>query len=218
MKAYNYSYFKLTYDSPSSSGEIKLVHTSKAMDKMGKEWVKRAKERLLHQDKKATGQLIKSLDYKVSVSNNVIYLELLGMPYGDFVQFGVQGAGPYTPPRNPTGKSTKPYENRAPDSPFKFGSKSGQGSIYTAIREWIGVKRFQFRDQLGRFLSYDAMTFPITRNVWRYGIAPTDYVQITMKPTFRRHGEQVKLAIVKDMANYMNKDMKSTDFTFEMII
>ena len=61
------------------------------MDKMGKEWVKRAKERLLHQDKKATGQLIKSLDYKVSVSNNVIYLELLGMPYGDFVQFGVQG-------------------------------------------------------------------------------------------------------------------------------
>jgi len=218
MKAYNYSYFKLTYDSKESSGEVKLVHASGALDRMGEEWVRLAKERLLHEDKRATGQLIKSLGYKASVSNNVLYLELIGMPYGDFVQFGVQGAGPYTPPRNPTGKSTKPYENRAPDSPFKFGTGKSPGSIYTAIRKWIGVKRFQFRDELGRFLSYDAMTYPITRNVWQYGIAPTDYVKITMKPTFKRHGELVKLALVKDMANYMNKDMKSADFTIEMII
>jgi hypothetical protein len=218
MKAYDYSYFKLTYASKESSGEVKLVHTGRALDRMGEEWVRKAQERLETEDKKASGKLLNSLGYKASVKNNTIYLELTGLPYGDFVQFGVQGAGPYTPPKNPTGKSMRPYMNRAPNSPFRFGSGQSGGSISKAIRKWIGIKRFQWRDELGRFLSYDAMTFPITRSVWRYGIAPTDFIVINMKPVMKAHGELVKLAIVKDMANYMNKDMKSTEFTFELVI
>ena len=157
-------FFKLTYDSFESSGEVKLFHTQKVLDSMGKDWVSRARATLTRKDKNATGALHKSLEYTVTVKNNVITMGLQGEPYGVFVQYGVQGAGPFVPPKNPHPYATKPYINRAPDSPFKFGSGSGGGSISVAIRKWVKDKQLEWRGLDGRFLSYDPYGIMVRRD------------------------------------------------------
>jgi hypothetical protein len=211
-------FFKLTYDSFESSGEVKLFHTQKVLDSMGKDWVSRARATLTRKDKNATGALHKSLEYTVTVKNNVITMGLQGEPYGVFVQYGVQGAGPFVPPKNPHPYATKPYINRAPDSPFKFGSGSGGGSISVAIRKWVKDKQLEWRGLDGRFLSYDQMTPIIVRSVFQYGIEPTDFGGYIMPRLVAKYKGRMGLSLAKDIANHMNKDVFPEPLEFEIVI
>lgn len=213
-----YKFFKLTYDSKEASGEVKLFHTQKVLDTMGKDWVKRARITLTKKDKNATGALHESLEYNVQVNNNVITIGLRGEPYGVFVQYGVQGAGPYVPPKNPHPYATKPYVNRAPNSPFKFGSGSGGGSINTAIRKWVQDRQIQWRDLSGRFMSYDRMTPIIVRSVFQYGIEPTDFGAYIMPRLIEKYKGSLNLALAKDIANYMNKEVFPEPLEFEIVL
>lgn len=213
-----YKFFKLTYDSIESSGEVKLFHTQKVLDNIGKDWVKRARMTLTKKDKNTTKGLYESLEYYVEVKKNQIIIGLRGAPYGVFVQYGVQGAGPYTPPKNPHPFATKPYINRAPESPFKFGSNSGGGSMTTAIRKWVQDKQIQWRDLSGRFMSYDKMTPVIVRSVYQYGIEPTDFAAYQMPRLVQKYKGQLNLALVKDIANHMNKDVFPEPLEFEIVI
>ena len=218
-----YKFLKLKYDasarsSARSAGDIKLFHTQKVLDRMGKDWVSRARGTLTRKDKNATGALHKSLEYTVSVKDNVIIMGLQSEFYGLFVQYGVQGAGPFVPPKNPHPYATKPYINRAPDSPFKFGSGSGGGSISSAIRKWVKDRGIQWRGLDGRFMTYDQMTPIIVRSVYQYGIEPTDFGGYIMPRLVAKYKANLNLALVKDMANHMNEKMFSTPLEFEIAI
>jgi hypothetical protein len=83
--------------------------------------------------------------------------------YGAFVDKGVKG---------------KTSSIKAPNSPFKFGSGSGQKVGLTAgIKKWVRQKGFQFRSKeegsKGRFLSYDSTAYLITRSIFNKGIKPS---------------------------------------------
>ena len=214
-----YKFFKLTYEPIESSGEIKLVHTQKVLEEWGKDWVRRSRQNLTRLDKNASKALYKSLDYTLKVKNNNIIIGLEALGYADFVEYGVQGAGPYTPPKNPSGKSTKPYINRAPGSPFKFGSKTGEkGGLTTGIRSWVQDRKVRFKDTLGRYMSYDAMTPIISRNVYRYGIEPTDFAYSVMPRLVKKYKARFQLALAKDIANHMGKEVFPKPLIFEIVI
>jgi len=215
------TYLKITIvGADKEEHELVLRHYEAALRKAGQEWVEHSRRYLAHQDKNASGDLSKSLEYYIDIDddNSTIKLGLRGEGYGDFIEYGVQGAGPYTPPRNPTGKAIRPYINRAPKSPFKFGSGKGSGSIRDGIRKWLGNRRFQWRNDKGQFMSYDSMVFPITRNVWRYGIEPTPYLAHGLQVVAQKHKAAMLFAFTKDMANYMSSEEFTNKVEVEIVL
>jgi len=215
------TYLKLTYvGADGEEHEVELRHYGAALRKAGADWVQYARRYLAQEDKNASGDLSKSLQYYVKIDDKgtSAIIGMKGEGYGDFVEYGVQGAGPFTPPRNPTGKAIRPYINRAPQSPFKFGSGKGKGSIFEGIRKWLGNRRFQWRNDKGQFMSYDRMTFPITRNVWRYGIEPTPYLSHGLQVMVKKHEANLQFGFVKDMANYMNSDEFTNEIKIEIVL
>ena len=217
MALYDRKILKLTWDSSSTGiNKVKMSATTDVLHRMSDAWVRDARQLLEQGDKNASGKLSDSLGVKIKAKGAKLSLSLMGMPYGPYVDQGVQGAGPFTPPKNPTGKSTKPYINRAPDSPFKFGSKQGQGSIRTGIRDWLGIKRFQFRDERGRFMSYDQMTTIISRSVYRYGLEPYPFIEAPYKDAWRRYQGKLSGAFKTDIRKYFDGKEFPTNFKLKI--
>lgn len=216
----NYNkFFKLTYEPIESKGEVKLVHTTKVLNAWGKDWVRRARGKLTAEDKNTTKALYNSLEHRITVEENVITISLWGEDYGNFVHYGVQGAGPYVPPKNPSGLSRKPYINRAPDSPFKFGSNTGPtGGLSAGIRKWVADRGLRWRDMSGRFMSYDKMAPRITKNVFQYGIEPTDFAEFVMERLVKKYRARFQLALAKDIANHMTEEVFTEAIEFEILI
>ena len=217
MALYDRKVLKLTWEnSEKGTTKVKLASTTDVLHAMSDAWVRQAQELLAAGDKNASGKLSDSLGVKLKAKKTKLSLSMMGMPYGQYVDQGVQGAGPFTPPKNPTGKSTKPYINRAPDSPFKFGSGQGQGSIRTGIRDWLGYKRFQFRDDRGRFMSYDQMTGFISRSVYRYGLEPYPFIEKPYKETWRRYQGKLAGAFKTDIRKYFDGKEYPTNFKLKI--
>ena len=218
MALYDRKILKLTWQT-SNEGvkKVKLKNTTDVLHRMGDQWVRDAKKALVAGDKVASGRLKDSLGVKLKVKNDtIIQMAMMGQPYGPYVDQGVQGAGPFTPPKNPSGKSTKPYTNRAPDSPFKFGSKTGKGKIREGILGWLRTKRFQFRDDAGRFMSYEQMSYPISRNVYRYGIEPFPFIQKPWEAAWRRWNGKLAGAWKVDIRTYMASNEFPTKFKIKI--
>jgi len=218
MALYDRKILKLTWqNSQTGTNKVKLQYTTDILHKMSDAWVELARKKLDAGDKNASGNLRNSLSVKIGVKDDqFIQLGFMALPYGMFVDQGVQGAGPFTPPKNPTGKSTKPYENRAPNSPFKFGSGSGRGKIRDGILSWLSYRRFQFRDDRGRFMSYDSMSYIISRSVYRYGIEPYPFVEDPYNKVIRKYQSQLAFYFGKDLAKYMDGKEYPTNWQFKL--
>ena len=128
-------------------------------------------------NKTNTGRLKKSLRFEIREIEGAIVLELLSAPYSEFVRLGVQGVGP--------GK------NKAPGSPFKFGTGTGKpGGLRGAIDKWVITKGLNnVRDKQGRFIKRKSLVFLISRSIYRFGIAPTNFIF----PFFKRLDELTAL-------------------------
>jgi len=128
-------------------------------------------------NKTNTGRLKKSLRFEVREIEGAIVMELLSAPYSEYVRLGVQGIGP--------GK------NKAPGSPFKFGTKTGKkGGLRASIDKWVITKGLNnVRDAKGRFIKRKSLVFLISRSIYRFGIAPTNFIF----PFFKRLDELTAL-------------------------
>ena len=80
--------------------------------------------------------------------------------YGQFLDLGVKG---------------KVSSQRAPNSPFKYGSGTGKkGGLTEGIRGWVKARRFQFKNrETGKFMSYEQTAQLITRSIYLKGTKPT---------------------------------------------
>ena len=79
--------------------------------------------------------------------------------YGVFVDKGVRGK-----------TSTYP-ETAASLSQFQYGSGNfPKGGLTEGINEWMKKKRFQWRDERGRFMSYESMSYIIARSIYNKGL------------------------------------------------
>lgn len=141
---------------------IHLLMTFKNVDevvnKYGKYVVQQSKSNLT-KDKKGGGDLYNSVSYKIEKSQDDFLLEFLMEDYGAFVDRGVKGK-----------TSTYPQTSAAL-SKFQYGSGTGpKGGLTKGIRKWLQKKRFQFRDKKGRFMSYESMTFLISRSIYNKGL------------------------------------------------
>ena len=114
---------------------------------------------------KAGGDLDNSLSYTFDKSQNQFLLDFLMEDYGVFVDKGVKG------------KTSKYPETAASLSQFQYGSGTGEkGGLTKALynaetkKGWLKKKKFQWRDERGRFMSYESMTYLIARSIYNKGL------------------------------------------------
>ena len=133
-------------------------NVDEVVNKYAKYVVQQSKSNLT-KDKKGGGDLYNSVSYKIEKSQDDFLLEFLMQDYGAFVDRGVKGK-----------TSTYP-ETSAALSKFQYGSGTGpKGGLTKGIAKWLRKKRFQFRDKQGRFMSYDSMTYLISRSIYNKGL------------------------------------------------
>lgn len=149
-----------------------------ALEAFGKRVQQQARSNLSKAGKKNTGGLYNSIGYNVQVHKNSFHFGITMADYGTFIDQGVKG---------------KTSSARAPRSPFRFGSGRGQkGGLTDGIEGWVKSKRIQFKDRKsGKFLSYKATSFLITRSVYNKGIEATDFITKPFKNEFRKLPEEI---------------------------
>lgn len=168
---------------------MKFKNVDEAVNKFGKYVVQQSKSNLTR-DKKGGGDLYNSVIYKIEKSQDDFLLEFLMEDYGAFVDKGVKGK-----------TSTYP-ETSAALSKFQYGSGTGvKGGLTKGIRKWLQKKRFQFRDKQGRFMSYESMTYIISRSIYNKGIKANLF--------FTKPFEAGLRVLSKDLGNAFLLDVES---------
>lgn len=154
------------------------------LHKFGKYVVQQSKSNLSKKKKKDTSRLYNGVNYKVEVSNKITTLTFDfkdANDYWEFVDKGVKGV-----------KSGA----KAPTSPFQFGTGTGKsGGLTQGIQGWVKRKRIQFKERrTGKFLSYNATAFLITRSIWNKGLATTNFFTKPFEQAFQRLPEDIYAA------------------------
>jgi hypothetical protein len=138
---------------------LKLEKVNKTIQMFRDYVIREAKDNLKRTGHNNTSSLANSLKGEIVVDDKYAIVGFKMNDYGTFVDLGVKG---------------KTSSNRAPNSPYKFGSGTGRkGGLTQGINKWVKQKGFQFRDKRGRFLSYDSTAYLITRSIFHKGIKPS---------------------------------------------
>jgi hypothetical protein len=177
-----------------------MTQLKKALQKVGKIWRKNARISLRMQDKVNTGALYNSMSVTVGEDKDGYFVNITPqVHYWEFVDKGVQGAS-----RNAF--------TRQSESPFKFGSGNGPSGLRGAIDKWVRKKGFQFQSReegsKGRFLSYEATAFMVSRAVWHRGLKPTFFISDTRKRLKVKALQWLGKALGEDVASALRLNLK----------
>ena len=161
-----------------------------ALQKFTKYVVSQSRANLTRKDKNVRGNLYKSVKGDSFVGKNSIGVYFEMEEYGEFQDQGVKG---------------KTSSAKAPNSPFRFGSGTGRkGGLTEGINRWVRDRRFQFKDrQTGKFLSYEATAFLITRSVYNKGIEASRFFSKPFEAGFKRLPDELVEAYGLDVEQFL---------------
>lgn len=153
----------------------------------------KAKEKLA--SKSNTGKLANSIKYKLDSSPDEYELTFTTEAYGAYVDQGVRG---------------RVSSSRAPNSPFKFGTGKGEkGGLSKGIAAWVERKRIQFRNKdTGRFLSYKATAWLITRSIYNKGLPATGFITKPFEEEYFKLPKKILDAYMPEVLEKIRKAIK----------
>ena len=163
--------------------------------------IRESKDNLKRTGHNNTSALANSIKGEIVAEDGFTIVGFTMANYGAFVDKGVKG---------------KTSSNKAPNSPFKFGSGSGQkGGLTAGIKKWVKQKGFQFRSKeegsKGRFLSYDSTAYLITRSIFNKGIKPSLFFTKPFEAGYKKYIDVDLLKAfgqdVETMVDYNLKDI-----------
>ena len=161
--------------------------------------IQQSRSNLSKSGKNSSKELYNSLKGEVVTENGFTIVGFQMADYGAFVDQGVKG---------------KTSSNKAPNSPFKFGSGTGKkGGLTKGINQWVKQKGFQFRDRKsGKFLSYDSTAYLITRSIFHKGIKPSLFFTKPFEAGYKKYIDVDLLKAfgqdIETMVDYNLKDIK----------
>jgi len=137
--------------------------------------------------KNVSKELYNSLKGEIVQEDNYAIVGFRMAEYGQYQDQGVKGKF----------KSAK-----APNSPFKFGSGTGEpGGLTQGIEKWVKAKRIQFRDKkTGKFISYQSTAFIISRSIYMTGMKPSLFFTKPFEAGYKKY-------IETDLANALGIDL-----------
>jgi len=169
--------------------------TKETLEAFSKYVIQQSRTNLTKGDKNVSKDLYNSLGSDVVVSQNSFGLSFKMADYGKFQDKGVKG---------------KTSSEKAPDSPYKFGSGTGKkGGLTSGINQWVRERGFQFKDRVtGRFLSYDSTAFLITRSVYNKGMKATKFFSRPFELGFERLPDDIVESYGLDVERFLKNTLK----------
>ena len=164
---------------------MQKAEVQKALERFRNNVVSVSKRNLTNGGKNVSKKLYNSIKGDVKAMPNSFSLQFYMEDYGAFQDLGVKG---------------KTSSAKAPNSPFKFGSGTGQkGGLTKGIKEWVKKRRFQFKDKkTGRFLSYESTAFLITRGIYNKGIRPSMFFTKPFEAAYKNLPEELVQSFALD--------------------
>jgi len=150
---------------------------------------------------KNKGNLYNTLDYKIDPDDQeALLVEFLMEDYAQFVDQGVKGKNPNALPQ----KAKYYGEQKAPNSPYKFGAMKSKG-LKEAINKWTVKKNLDgVRDKkTGKFLKRKTMQYLIRRSIYLSGIKPTYFFSKPFEAGIKKYELQFKKAFISDLESRM---------------
>ena len=171
------------------------TETLNTLQAFNKYVIKQARTNLTKGNKNVSKKLYDSLKAQTKVNPNSIenYIEM--EQYGQFLDLGVKG---------------KVSSQRAPNSPFKYGSGTGKkGGLTEGIRGWVKARRFQFKNrETGKFMSYEQTAQLITRSIYLKGTKPTLFFSKPFAKGFESLPEELIKAYGLDIESFLKFTLK----------
>jgi len=176
-----------------------MLEVEKVITKFRDYVIQQSRSNLSKSSKNNSKALYNSLKGEVVTENNYTIVGFQMADYGTFVDLGVKG---------------KTSSNKAPNSPYKFGSGTGRkGGLTQGINQWVKQKGFQFRDRKsGRFLSYESTAYLITRSIFQKGIKPSLFFTKPFEAGYKKYIDVDLMKAfgqdIETMVDYNLKDIK----------
>tara|TARA_R100000963_G_C4637965_1_gene101831 strand:- start:363 stop:902 length:540 start_codon:yes stop_codon:yes gene_type:complete len=137
-------------------------------------------------------ELYRSLGFKLDQEKNAFMLEFLMEDYGAYQDKGVSGIK-----SSYTRKGTSVF-----DKNFRYGSGTGKkGGLTKGIYNWLRIKKFQFKDKKGRFMSYKSMQYLIVRSIYNKGIKQTLFFSNPFNKGLQKYANDLVNAFALDLEN-----------------
>jgi hypothetical protein len=146
----------------------------KALDRFGRDVVKRSKSELSRQGKDASKRLSKSLDYNVKVSKNSFELSFVMEDYGKFVDKGVKGIGGSRKKPNAKGETTYKLK-KVTNNLYKYKKGIQNKPSSKHFNNWTVRKGIAPRSKGGQFTSRKGLQEAISQVVWHQGLETTNF-------------------------------------------
>ena len=156
--------------------------TKKYLNDFAKYVIQQSRSNLSKQGKNVDKTLYNSLDREIEVSANSFRLSFLMEDYGAFQDQGVSGT------------------KRKYNTPFSYKSKRPP---LKPITDWVTKRRFQFRKENGKFMSYKSTAYLIAGGILKNGIKPSLFFTKPFEKAFERLPDELVEAYGLDVEEFL---------------
>jgi len=90
------------------------------------------------------------------------------------------------------------------------GRKAGKNPPFSPLRKWVQDRRIQFRDNRGRFQTYDQTAWAVVKSIGKKGIEPSNFYTRPFNLGFQKLPNEVAEAYALDVEEFL-------DFTIDKL-
>lgn len=157
-------------------------NTKEYLNAFAKYVIQQSRSNLSKQNKNVDKKLYNSLDKEIEVGANSFRLAFLMEDYGTFQDKGISG-------------TQKKY-----NTPFSYKSKKPP---LKPITDWVKKRRFQFRKDNGKFMSYQSTAFLVRNGIFKNGIKPSLFFTKPFEKAFERLPDELVEAYGLDVEQFL---------------
>ena len=185
---------------------IDLTNYKNYLTFWGNEIINQAKENLRLKGK-GGGNLEKSLKAEVVVEGDDLVVQFTMADYGTFVDKGVKGVGGKIKTGDHAGswggrRWFMNYKGERKDSPYQFGTGSGQkGGMSTGIASFVRKKNINRDSVTGKFIPAKSIKIAIMKVLWIKGIHGISFFQTPLMLGMKNFAIQAPPEIKEDIIN-----------------
>ena len=92
------------------------------------------------------------------------------------------------------------------------GRRAGKNPPFSPLRKWVEDRRIQFRDNSGKFQTYDQTAWRVVKSIGRKGIEPSNFYTRPFNLGFQKLPNEIAEAYALDVEEFLEFtiDRKST--------
>lgn len=167
--------------------QLDQKETYKFLNNFAKYVIQQSRANLTRQGKNVDSKLYNSLDKQIEVGANSFRLSFLMEDYGAYQDKGVSG-------------TQKKY-----NTPFSY---KGKRPPLKPITDWVKKRRFQFRKEDGKFMSFQSTSYLVRNSIYKKGIKPSLFFTKPFEAAFERLPDELVEAYGLDLEKFLEYTLK----------